>query len=586
MMLPILIAAVFYARRIYLVALDMYALASTLVILMAQPPDPGDSARTIAVFLVGLGVAGEAIYRFTRMHEAARDAVYRSEERFRSLAAMAPVGVFEATPEGRVTYVNPRLQATFGLDESFYAAQDWADRIHPLDRPAVIDAWEWAMRTGSDFSHEFRALDALGEARWVRMRSVVKRGPDGAVVGRIGTLEDLTDQYRAQEALRQARDELEERVRERTARLTSVVGYLEQEIIDRRHAEEELRRSEERFSKVFFTSPLPMIVSSQVDGRTIEVNDSFVALVGYQREELIGHSVVDISLWQRPADRVRFTDTLRARGSVRGFETEMRAQSGASLTVLLSAEQVSLGGEMCVLAIATDITERAVYERSLRAFAEAQSGMLDRQSEAREQERRRLAAGVEEGALRAIDASLDLLERVEALSAGGNVDASREQLGSLRTSINAAAGDLRSLVASLGGHDLKERGLGFALEAYAARFAALTGMRVAVECASEHRLPLGLELLLFRIAQDVLAYTREESNAAHVLIRVERDPSSATMTVTHDGTPPSEIADRLAPSPTIEAWRRRCVALYGTLTVDMSPDHRTTLTFRFPLPDD
>ncbi|HET9494993.1 MAG TPA: PAS domain S-box protein, partial [Chloroflexia bacterium] len=589
MMLPVVVAAVLYSRRVYLVMLALYALASALVIFIGRPDDPMDTARTVVVFLAGVGAGSEAIFRFTAMHEAARRALRRSEERFRSLAAMAPVGVFEAGSDGCITYTNPRFQALFGLDAVTSAAPDahrWTDHIHPEEREAVVEDWEWAVREGRDFSHEFRALDAAGEAHWVRMRSVVKRGPDGSVAGRTGTVEDLTDHYRAEAALTRARDELEERVHERTARLTSVVGYLEQEIADRRNAEEELRRSEERFSRVFFTSPLPMVISSQVDGRTIEVNDSFVALVGYAREELIGHSPVDVSLWQRPADRVRFSNTLRARGVVRAFETDLRIRSGEMLTVLLSAEHVSIGGEMCVLAIATDITERAEFERSLRAFAEAQSSLLDRQSEAREQERHRLADDVEEGALSMLETSLGSLDRALAGADRGEIEAARRELRTLRTAISSAAADLRDLVSSLSGHDLKEHGLGVALHAYAARYADQTGTRIAVEYTFERRLPLGLELLLFRIAQDVLGYAREEAGAAHVLVRVERDGSGAAMIVTHDGAPPAEIASPPVPSPTIEAWRRRCVALYGTLTVTSGPDSRTTITFRFPLPED
>jgi PAS domain S-box-containing protein len=586
MMVPIFVATVLYARRVYLVLLALFALASAFVILLGRPEDPADSARTIAVFLVAVGLASELHFRLTRIREASRQALAESEQRFRSLATMAPVGVFEATPDGRVTFFNPQLQAVFGLDDQFYASQAWVERIHPEDRKAVLEEWGSAMRTGTDFSREFRALDTTGEARWIRMRSMVKRAPDGSVTGRTGTVEDLTEHYLAQAALTRARDDLEERVRERTASLTSVVGYLEQEIADRRRAEEHLRQSEQRFSKVFFTSPLPMVISSLVDGRTLDVNDSFVALVGYAREELIGHSLVDVALWQRPSDRARVTGILTEHGSVRSFETELRTESGASLTVLISAEKVTIGGEQCVLAIATDITERAGFERDLQAFAVAQADLLDRQSESREQERRRLSEGVADGPLRALDASLVSLDRLEHSIERDALEASGGELHALRSNLKAADSDLRALVSSLSGHDLKEHGLGIALHAYAEQFSALSDMRIAVECAVQYRLPGNLELLMFRAAQDVLSYAREEAGATHVLVRVERDGSGIAMTVTHDGIQPSEIAHPPAPNPTIESWRRRCAALHGTLSVAVTQDQRTTLACRFPLLDD
>ena len=73
MMLPVVVASVLYARRVYLVMIMLYAAASALVIIFAPATDPGDSTRTIAVFLAGLVVGCEALYRFTRIRDASSD---------------------------------------------------------------------------------------------------------------------------------------------------------------------------------------------------------------------------------------------------------------------------------------------------------------------------------------------------------------------------------------------------------------------------------------------------------------------------------------------------------------------------------
>lgn len=64
----------------------------------------------------------------------------------------------------------------------------------------------------------------------------------------------------------------------------------------RKQAEEALRRSEEKFSKAFMTNPAAVILSRLADGLQLDVNEAYCRLVGYSREELLGHPTSEFGL--------------------------------------------------------------------------------------------------------------------------------------------------------------------------------------------------------------------------------------------------------------------------------------------------
>src|SRR5262249_27521928 len=82
-----------------------------------------------------------------------------------------------------------------------------------------------------------------------------------------------------------------------------VIGGAMVDITERKRAEEALRESEERFSKAFQASPDALLISRIADGVILEVNDSFVSLSGYDRDELLGKSTILLGLYVDPTDR-------------------------------------------------------------------------------------------------------------------------------------------------------------------------------------------------------------------------------------------------------------------------------------------
>ena len=137
--------------------------------------------------------------------------------------------------------------------------------------------------------------------------------------------------------------------------------------IDNARLVDSLRQSEEKFSHAFRASPDAMMINALDDGRFIDVNKSFLEIVGHERHEVIGRAISEVDIWPDPDKRDAFLRLVATEGAAHNLEVPFRYRSGEIGVALLSAEVVELDGERCLLAIAKDITERiqAAQEREL-----------------------------------------------------------------------------------------------------------------------------------------------------------------------------------------------------------------------------
>jgi PAS domain S-box-containing protein len=138
------------------------------------------------------------------------------------------------------------------------------------------------------------------------------------------------------------------------------------DITARKHAEEALRKSEERFAKAFHASPDAITITRLADGRYLDVNARFLNLSGYRRAEVIGVTSLELHRWVNLHDRERVVQRLREHGSVRDFGTQLRCKSGEIREARMSMELMTLDEEPCILSIIHDITERRRLEAQLR----------------------------------------------------------------------------------------------------------------------------------------------------------------------------------------------------------------------------
>lgn len=138
------------------------------------------------------------------------------------------------------------------------------------------------------------------------------------------------------------------------------------DITDRKRAEEALRLSERNFSKAFNSTPAALLITRISDGKYMGLNEAYCEIVGYARDELIGHCTSDFNIFIEPGDRQKIVNQLLANGSIRDFETSIRNRSGEIRHVIASQELITFGGEECILSSFIDITLRKQSELLLR----------------------------------------------------------------------------------------------------------------------------------------------------------------------------------------------------------------------------
>lgn len=126
-----------------------------------------------------------------------------------------------------------------------------------------------------------------------------------------------------------------------------------------------MQESEAKFSKVFRANPLALSLARLKDGVYVDVNDSFLELYGFSRDEVVGKAITDVSLWM-PSDHSELPPQLQSGSRVRDREVSFRTKNGMLRAGLISAELVEIDGELFWLISMVDITTlKQVQEASL-----------------------------------------------------------------------------------------------------------------------------------------------------------------------------------------------------------------------------
>ncbi|MEC4806366.1 MAG: adenylate/guanylate cyclase domain-containing protein [Jaaginema sp. PMC 1079.18] len=152
--------------------------------------------------------------------------------------------------------------------------------------------------------------------------------------------------------LHQSQADLQLKVEERTEALS-------QEMRDRLSAED-------KFAKVFQSSPDPIAIVRLDNGCFVEVNESFLETTGYTLPETLGQTALGLNLWVSFRERYQLLAALRRTQAVHNKEVQFRVKSGEIRTVLLSAEILDLGGVDCVLYLVSDISDRVAVQHALQ----------------------------------------------------------------------------------------------------------------------------------------------------------------------------------------------------------------------------
>lgn len=245
---------------------------------------------------------------------------------------------------------SPRSPLTFDADESPFFQRIWSER-----KPTLISDTRqqegWQTFAGHAEFRSWLSVPLVASEEFLGLLSVGHGKPN----------------HFAEDHLRRAQLlAIPAAVAIQNARLYSTAeiygSELEKRLSDLQNAEraldqaEECRRvSEEKFQKIFDSSPVAFSITTLEEGRFLEVNAAFEARYGYSRHEILGRTVQDLRIWDDPADRRLLVTQLRRGGPIRNVLTRLRAKSGEIKLTVYSADWIEFDGQRCILVVSEDV---------------------------------------------------------------------------------------------------------------------------------------------------------------------------------------------------------------------------------------
>jgi PAS domain S-box-containing protein len=364
---------------------------------------------------------------------------------------------------------------------------------------------------------------------------------NGEIAGTLGVLRDITERKQAEEALRNAKDELEQRVAERTAELSS---------------------SRARLSMIFRTSPAGIFLTRLEDGMLLEVNDTCGHILGYSAEEMIGRTTLELGIFVNPDDRKRSTEILKREGRNENIEMQYRHKSGRTVHLLINALPVNVDGVPCILGTTLDITERKHAEQAMRTIAHKLIAV-------REEERRRVATDLH-------DSLAQGLVALKLAMAASNFPSALEQCDRLIHEVREISQGLYPAV-------LERLGLAEGLTQLAEAYEP--SISVTVDYAPEladARFDKDLEIALYRVAQEAINNAIRHGKAGQIEVELALSDGQIGLSVSDDGGG-FDVAGRNNSGLGLMTMKDRVSAIGGTLDITSQPG-QTVVRATVPLP--
>jgi PAS domain S-box-containing protein len=354
--------------------------------------------------------------------------------------------------------------------------------------------------------------------------------------------------------------------------------------IARIRAEQSLRASSELLEKTLNSLPSAVFI---IDGTTGIIHDCNLAatrIFGYSRQELIGQTTemlhVDGAMFRE--FNSRFRSALKAIDCLEAFEFRMKRKNGEAFPTEHTVMPIrnESGRLLNRINVVNDISKRREAETQLRLLPQRIIG-------AQEEERLRVARELHDGVNQIIASAKMRLRSVQDLSVAFS-PAATEILRRCEKLLVQALEENRRIAHNLRPSVLDELGLAAACQSLCREFQSRTNLTVKCSIADlGRRLPLAVELNLFRIVQEALNNLEKHAQAKTVRLRLALQDEAVLLRIQDDGRGfvPDAVANRTAQRRGLGLTntRERAISLGGTSHIKSSPGQGTVLTVRIPL---
>jgi len=485
----------------------------------------------------------------------------------RAVVESSDDGIVSKDLNGVITSWNAGAQRIFGYTEAEVIGQPITIIIPPElqgEERLVLKR----LRAGERIEHyETVRLTKRGKRVDVSLTISPMKDSTGRIVGASKIARDITERKQADEELRKVHEELEIRVRERTAELAQSNRLLQTQIQERIQAQEALERQTAvlREQSRLLDLANDAIFIRSFDGTISYWNEGAERLYGWTKEEALKNRLGMLLQTEFPIPFEEIREVLVREGNWEGELIHTR-RDGSRVTVnsrwtlWRSAEGNPLGW----LQINTDITGRKRAEESLRALT---ARLLQLQDD----ERRRIARELHDSAgqiLVALDINLSLVQKNEGLAPNA-ANAVRESIAL----VQQLSKELRTTSHLLHPPLLDESGLPSAVRWFVDGFAKRSKISVDLEIAPDlGRLPRELETTIFRMVQECLTNIHRHSGSPTASIRIARNSNHVSVAVRDRGKGMSADNYRnsfgpITPGVGIQGMRERVRQLGGHLQI-------------------
>ncbi len=432
----------------------------------------------------------------------AEDALKQSEEQFKVLAVSLPELCWIADSDGHIFWYNPRWYEYTGTTPEQMEGWGWQSVHDPDMLPSVLKQWKASLETGQPFEMEFPLRGADGVLRWFLTRINPVRDSEGKIIRWIGTNTNINQQRELRRSLVEARDELENRVQERTADLEKKTIELLQK-------------------GTMLDLANDAVLVRDADNRLTYWNKGAERLYGWTSGEALGKSAPELFRTEFPVPLSDIRQMDRWEGELRQHKRDGSSITVASRWTTLRDKN---GKPVAWLQINSDITARKRAEEAARRL----SGRILSLQDA---ERRRIARGLHDSLgqyLSALKMSLAVLSTTDNKEAAVVAECS--------DIVDICLTETRTISYLLHPPLLDEAGFHSAAQWYVDGFSRRSGIKVNLELPPElSRLHRDAETALFRVVQEALTNVHRHSGASIVDIRLGVDTEQVRLEVSDNG---------------------------------------------------
>jgi PAS domain S-box-containing protein len=495
-------------------------------------------------------------------------------ERLASFPRLNPNPILEVDFAGNITYANPAAQESlkkFGLQENVSV-------FLPKDMAAILKE---ASETGK---REFIREMAIGKAFYTLFISF----PAGLKSARIYPI-DITQRKRAEDALRQAHQELEQRVQERTKELRLAVEQMQMEVEERLQAEDALSKSEERFRAM-------VTASSDVVYRMSPDWSEMLQLSG---RDFIPDTVASNQTWlqkyippdDQPQVLARINEAVRTKSI---FELEHRARrmdGSLGWTFSRAVPLLDENGEILEwFGAASDVTERHQAEEALRESEQRLRYLASQIMTAQELERKRISMDLHEGLGQSMTALKMYLRAIQRNLPTEAVEI-REDFEGSQNLLKAMVEEVRRISRGLTPAILENLGLTAAIKHLLVEFSKYEKVEIKVNVDDIGNLfSPQTEINLFRIFQECLNNIAKHAHASKVSLTIANQDGKVYFSVKDNGVgidleqlPVKELTDK---GMGLAAMEERLRMIGAQMNISSQKGTGTEISFSIPIDAD